>query len=33
LVQGASYVYNFDPRWFDQAQFDLLWTAGLAYRF
>jgi hypothetical protein len=33
FAQGTSYVYNFDRSGFDRTQWDLLWTAGLSYRF
>jgi len=33
FAQGASYVYKFDRDGFDKTQFDVLWTAGLSYRF
>jgi Outer membrane protein beta-barrel domain len=33
FAQGASYVYNFDRSGFDRTQWDMLWTAGLSYRF
>ena len=33
FAQGASYIYKFDRGGFDKTQADLLWTAGLSYRF
>jgi len=33
FAQGASYIYKFDTGGFDKTQADLLWTAGLSYRF
>jgi opacity protein-like surface antigen len=33
FAQGASYVYKFDRNGFNKTQFDVLWTAGLSYRF
>lgn len=33
FAQGASYIYKFDRGGFDKTQFDVLWTAGLSYRF
>ncbi|HZM27622.1 MAG TPA: outer membrane beta-barrel protein [Gemmatimonadales bacterium] len=33
FAQGASYIYEFDHGGFDKTQTDLLWTAGLSYRF
>jgi opacity protein-like surface antigen len=33
FAQGASYVYKFDRDGFNKTQFDVLWTAGLSYRF
>ncbi len=31
--QASSYVYDFDRNGFDKTQVDVLWTAGLSYRF
>jgi opacity protein-like surface antigen len=33
FVQASSYVYDFDQNGFDKTQVDVLWTAGLNYRF
>jgi opacity protein-like surface antigen len=33
FAQGSSYIYKFDRSGFDKTQWDLLWTAGLSYRF
>jgi outer membrane protein with beta-barrel domain len=33
FVQGTSYIYKFDQGGFDKTQYDILWTAGLSYRF
>ena len=33
FAQASSYVYDFDQNGFDKTQVDVLWTAGLNYRF
>jgi hypothetical protein len=33
FVQGTSYIYKFDRGGFDKTQADLLWNAGLSYRY
>ena len=33
FAQAASYIYQFDRNGVDKTQSDLLWTAGLSYRF
>lgn len=33
FVQGTSYIYKFDRAGFDKTQVDLLWNAGLTYRY
>ena len=33
FVQGASYIYKFDRGGFNKTQADLLWNAGLSYRY
>jgi opacity protein-like surface antigen len=33
FVQGTSYIYKFDRGGFNKTQYDILWTAGLSYRF
>jgi opacity protein-like surface antigen len=33
FVQGVSYIYKFDRGGFNKTQADVLWNAGLSYRF
>jgi len=33
FLQGTSYIYKFDRGGFNTTQYDILWTAGLSYRF
>jgi Outer membrane protein beta-barrel domain len=33
FVQGTSYIYKFDRGGFNKTQADLLWNAGLSYRY
>jgi opacity protein-like surface antigen len=33
FVQGTSYIYKFDRGGFDKTQADVLWNAGLSYRY
>jgi len=33
FLQGTSYIYKFDRDGFNKTQYDILWTAGLSYRF
>jgi opacity protein-like surface antigen len=33
FVQGVSYIYKFNQGGFDKTQADLLWDAGLSYRY
>jgi hypothetical protein len=33
FVQGTSYIYKFDRGGFDKTQADLVWNAGLSYRY
>jgi opacity protein-like surface antigen len=33
FVQGSSYIYKLDEGGFDKTQVDVLWNAGLTYRF
>lgn len=33
FVQGTSYIYKFDQGGFNKTQADLLWNAGLSYRY
>jgi opacity protein-like surface antigen len=33
FVEGSGWFYQFDQFGFDKTQFDLLWSAGLSYRF
>jgi Outer membrane protein beta-barrel domain len=33
FAQASSYIYDYDRNGFDKTQVDVLWTAGLSYRF
>jgi opacity protein-like surface antigen len=33
FLQGTSYIYKFDRGGFDKTQADVLWNAGLSYRY